>query len=253
MGRVAPRFGVGGPAAASLLINALLIAALFNLGLGRDGRRTITPSLTVMSLALAKGVQDGDEEAEAAAPSAPTTTAASSAESVPDQPRLPAVEPTTPPMLTVPSILPMPVQAMAAVTPGSATTRSMASAQQTAPVTAPAVSTVRRGAVDGLDAKAPPGASRSYAAKVRSWLYAHKIYPRRARMRREEGVVRVRFVIDRTGVLIEGAIIHGSGHGTLDEEATAMMYRASPFPSVPNDVPGERIEFTAPIEFVLPA
>ncbi|WP_139139405.1 energy transducer TonB, partial [Sphingobium phenoxybenzoativorans] len=125
-------------------------------------------------------------------------------------------------------------------------------AQQAAQASAPAAPTARRGAADGLDVSAPPGASRNYAAKVRSWLYAHKIYPRRARMRHEEGRVQVRFVIDRAGVLIEGVIIQGSGNGALDEEAAAMMRRASPFPKAPGDVPGERIEFVAPIEFILP-
>ena len=103
-----------------------------------------------------------------------------------------------------------------------------------------------------MDAKAVMGSSRSYAAKVRSWLYAHKIYPRRARMRREEGVVQVHFVLDRAGVLLEGAVIKPSGNDTLDSEAEAMLRRSSPFPRAPADLPGERIEFTAPIEFTLP-
>jgi hypothetical protein len=45
----------------------------------------------------------------------------------------------------------------------------------------------------------------------------------------------------RAGVLIEGVILKGSG--ALDEEAAAMMRRASSFPKAPGDVPGERIEF----------
>ena len=72
-------------------------------------------------------------------------------------------------------------------------------------------------------------------------------------MRRQEGRVEVRFVIDRAGSLLEGVIIRGSGHDVLDEEAAAMMRRASPFPRAPNEVPGERIEFSAPIDFILPA
>lgn len=71
-------------------------------------------------------------------------------------------------------------------------------------------------------------------------------------MRREEGIVRVRFVINRTGTLLEGHIIESSGRASLDDEASAMMQRASPYPKAPLDVPGDRIEFTAPIEFTLP-
>jgi protein TonB len=124
---------------------------------------------------------------------------------------------------------------------------------QTTTAAASAAPLPYRGAADGLDVKAPPGTSRSYAAKVRSWLYAHKIYPRRARMRREEGRVQVRFVIDRTGMLLEGAIVQGSGNTVLDYEAEAMLRRASPYPGAPAELPGERIEFTAPIIFTLPA
>lgn len=72
-------------------------------------------------------------------------------------------------------------------------------------------------------------------------------------MRREEGQVQVRFVLDRAGMLLEGAVIQGSGNRVLDEEAEAMLRRASPYPRAPSELPGERIEFTAPIMFTLPA
>lgn len=251
--RAATPFRIGGPAAASLLVNALLIAALLNLGMGHVRKRTESPALTVMSLALLRGTEQGAEEAEAAVPEA----AASSTPPPPAAPMptpQPAVAATVPPpIVSIPSriALPTPVQAAAPVPTPAATTAQQArpSAVANSPAAAPPA---RRGAADGLDIKAPAGTSRSYAAKVRSWLYAHKIYPRRARMRREEGQVEVRFVLDRAGMLLEGAIIHGSGNAALDEEAEAMMRRASPYPRVPAELPGERIEFTAPIEFVLP-
>ncbi len=241
---------IGGPAAASLLVNALMIAALLNLGLGHAVRHDESPALTVMSLALLKGTEEGKDtpEAEAAA-SAPEM--ASAADATPPTPRLaPAPAPALVPVLSAIS-QPMPV--IAATSSGNAAERpaSSAPAETAAPISPPAAS-ARRGAEDGLDVQAPQGTSRSYAAKVRSWLYAHKIYPRRARMRREEGRVRVRFVIDRTGTLIEGGIVEGSGNRTLDEEAAAMLYRASPYPRPPKEVGGERIEFLAPIEFTLP-
>lgn len=64
--------------------------------------------------------------------------------------------------------------------------------------------------------------------------------------------MQVHFVLDRAGMLLEGTIIRGSGNAALDEEARAMMMRASPYPRAPGEMPGERIEFTAPIEFILP-
>lgn len=243
---------IGGPAAASLLVNALLIAALLNLGLRDAPAVKESPALTVMSLAVLKGVEDGAEEREAPAPAAPPSTIA-----VTDP--APVVKPVTVtpivPPVVIPSPLAMAVPVAAVRAPAAPASATSAAPTATKAANAPAAASAPppRGAADGLDVKAPPGNSRSYAAKVRSWLYAHKIYPRRARMRHQEGRVEVRFVIDRAGSLLEGVIIRGSGNDVLDKEAAAMMRRASPFPRAPMDVPGERIEFSAPIDFILPA
>ncbi len=252
MARVAHPFRIGGPAAASLLVNGLLIAALLNLGMGHVSRRAESPTLTVLSLALLKGVEQGEEETETAAPSTPAAVPPPPVE----QPRVsqqPVVAPAAPPIVAALSRLSfsMPMQAAAPVaSPAAPPSHQAIAAVSTSSSAAPPP---RRGTADGLDVKAPPGTSRSYAAKVRSWLYAHKIYPRRARMRREEGRVQVRFVLDRAGMLLEGSVIHGSGHAILDQEAEAMLRRASPYPRAPAELPGDRMEFTAPIEFTLPA
>lgn len=252
--RAAHPFRIGGPAAASLLVNALLIAALLNLGMGHVSRRVESPAMTVLSLALLKGVEQGKEEAETAAPTTPAA--------VPPPPvdPLPAAQPTAiativPPVVAVPSrlSLPMPAQPTAAPAISTAQAASQPARAATPAASSAAESPARPGAADGLDVKAPAGTSRSYAAKVRSWLYAHKIYPRRARMRREEGQVQVRFVLDRAGMLLVGAVIQKSGNAVLDEEAEAMLRRASPYPRAPAELPGERIEFTVPIIFTLPA
>ncbi|MEJ7925687.1 energy transducer TonB [Sphingobium sp. AN641] len=247
MAQAAHPFRIGGPVVASLLVNGLLIGALLNLGMGHVSRRSESSALTVLSLALLKGVEQGKEEAET-----PSTPAAVQH---PTTKQPPARQPTamtivTPPVVVAPSrlSLSMPISA-AAPTASPHAAPSPPALQATASAAPPP----RRGAADGLDVKAPPGTSRSYAAKVRSWLYGHKIYPRRARMRREEGRVQVRFVLDRAGMLLEGAIVQGSGNTVLDDEAEAMLRRASPYPSAPTELPGERIEFTAPIIFTLPA
>jgi len=248
MVQAAHSFRIGGPAAASLLVNGLLIGALLNLGMGHVSRRSDSPALTVLSLALLQGVERGEEEA-ATATATPNTPAAIQPPTVeqPPAPQSPAMTTVTPPVVAVPSHLSLSM-------PMSAAYPSAAPALPALQATVAAASTTpppRRGGADGLDVKAPPGASRSYAAKVRSWLYAHKIYPRRARMRREEGRVQVRFVLDRAGMLLEGAVVQGSGNTVLDDEAEAMLRRASPYPRAPAELPGERIEFTAPIIFTL--
>lgn len=233
---------MSGPAAASLLVNALLIAAMLNLGMGRRENVATSASLTVLSLAVVQGAEDGSDRPDAT----PPLPVEAVAPMIPVLVTQPVVQP-----VILPVFSPSPVQA-AAIIPETAPSTANVPAPAP-PASAPAPAAIRRGSADGLDVNAPPGTSRSYAAKIRSWLYAHKIYPRRARMRREEGLVRVRFVIDRAGLLVEGMIVDGSGVGSLDEEAMAMMRRASPYPMAPADLPGERIEFVVPIEFALPA
>ncbi|MFT3964669.1 MAG: energy transducer TonB [Sphingobium sp.] len=254
----------GLPAMASLAVNGLLIAALLTMGAGRRERWTESPALSVLTLAALKGSEQGEEQASAAEPQAAT------AEARPDRPQAQppqatapaAAPPPLPSPLALPSspaspAIPSPPVA-AAATPAAAQNPApsslsspMAAAQGSSRQAAPSAPQ-RRGVADGLDADAPAGKSMAYAARVRSWLYAHKIYPRRARMRREEGIVRVRFVLDRAGMLVDGMIVAGSGKAALDEEAMAMMRRASPYPRAPEGVGGDRLEFTAPIEFTLP-
>lgn len=110
---------------------------------------------------------------------------------------------------------------------------------------------VRQGVARGMDVNAPHGSGKDYSSKLRSWLEAHKTYPRRARMRHEEGVVQVRFVIDREGHVLDGAILRTSGFQSLDAEVLAMLARADPFPPAPHHMAGERIEIAAPVEFFL--
>ncbi len=91
----------------------------------------------------------------------------------------------------------------------------------------------------------------AYGARVRAHLEAYKIYPRGAKRLRQTGVVTVRFVIDREGRVIASRIVAASGVSALDEEAMAMLARASPVPRPPPGVPGARIEMRTPVEFSL--
>ncbi|MET0238394.1 MAG: energy transducer TonB [Sphingobium sp.] len=239
---------MGVPAAASLAVNGLLLLVLLGLGVGRE-RRADSPSLTIMSLAALKGAEDGAdrrEPAEAVSEAAPTMPAPS----VQQAPTPPAFTP--PPVPVLPTLAQSRPLVVRPETPSGGSPSHAPAQATTQPAAAAAGAPPPRGQADGLDADAPAGRSLGYAAKVRSWLYAHKVYPRRARMRHEEGIVRVRFVIDRMGMLVEGAVIGSSGKTSLDEEAAAMMRRASPFPKAPATITSERIEFTAPIEFMLP-
>jgi len=138
----------------------------------------------------------------------------------------------------------------AAPAPAASTQAPAQPSAAPAPASRPPVAE-RAGTREGLDIDAPRGESLNYAAQLRAWLEAHKTYPKRARMRREEGIVEVAFAVDRQGRLLTGDVVRSSGHASLDAEAMAMLDRSNPFPGAPHSVRGERIEVSTPVEFSL--
>lgn len=159
----------------------------------------------------------------------------------------PSPEPAPTPPLEVPA-RPQPTPA-ASIPTDAATPAAPAAAP--APAQSASAPAQRQGTREGLDIDAPNGASLDYASRLRAWLEAHKTYPRRARMRREEGVVHLQFAVDRQGRLLRGDVVRSSGHDSLDAEAMAMLDRSNPFPGAPHGVRGERIEVSTPVEFYL--
>ncbi len=178
-----------------------------------------------------------------------------SAQAPSSPPREPAPAPTAPaPTLPqTPSQAPRP-PAAASAPPLDAASAPTSSASMPAPSAAAQRASTppqRAGTREGLDIDAPGGASLDYASRLRAWLEAHKTYPKRARMRREEGVVHVHFAVDRDGRLLRGDVVSTSGFASLDAEAMAMLDRSNPFPGAPHSVRGERIEVSTPVEFFL--
>ncbi|MCB8821821.1 energy transducer TonB [Microvirga rosea] len=102
------------------------------------------------------------------------------------------------------------------------------------------------------------GTSESASVSPANWrgaVSAHlnraKRYPAEARQRREEGTVRLSFVIDRSGRVLSYKIVGSSGSAAIDEEAIAMIQRASPLPAPPAEVAGAQIPLTVPLQFYL--
>lgn len=99
--------------------------------------------------------------------------------------------------------------------------------------------------------QAHAGSSNGYIARVRALLESKKAYPKAARMRKQQGVARVVFVIDRSGHVLDCRLAGPTGHPLLDQEALAMVARSDPFPAPPHTIKGDRIELDAPVEFSL--
>lgn len=93
--------------------------------------------------------------------------------------------------------------------------------------------------------------SPEYYLRLAAWLEKHKRYPRRAVQRRQQGVVKVSFKIDRQGNLLSREIIRSSGYRLLDEAADSLLQRASPMPGIPQQSAVQVLEVIVPIMYAL--
>ena len=91
----------------------------------------------------------------------------------------------------------------------------------------------------------------TYQGLLLSHLARQKHYPAAARARRQQGVVHVRFSMDRRGVVTQVALAKSSGAGLLDNEGLDLLRRASPLPAPPIEVAGDPVEMVVPIEFLV--
>ena len=107
------------------------------------------------------------------------------------------------------------------------------------------------------EAKPVPPAPQSSSAtptwqgQVLAALNKVRRYPSDARVRRQQGVPYVRFVMDRNGQVLSSRLERSSGFRFLDTEATSLPKRAQPLPKPPEEVKGDTIELVVPVEFFM--
>jgi protein TonB len=89
-----------------------------------------------------------------------------------------------------------------------------------------------------------------WAAAVSGWLSSRKVYPEEARRRGDEGNVSVRFTVDRSGRVVEAAIVNASGSTLLNEAALGLLRQAI-FPAFPADMTQARVTITTTIRYSL--
>jgi periplasmic protein TonB len=95
------------------------------------------------------------------------------------------------------------------------------------------------------------GAGRSandanYRGLVAAHLARYKRFPPEAQRNGAQGSASVRFVLSGSGGVTSVSLVRGTGVAALDQEAVAMVHRASPFPAPPN---GRPISFTVPVSY----
>jgi protein TonB len=88
--------------------------------------------------------------------------------------------------------------------------------------------------------------SSNYRGLVAAHLARFKQFPADARSRGDTGSAAVAFSLSGGGGVTSVRLVRGTGVGSLDQEATAMVRRASPFPAPPD---GRAVSFTVPVSF----
>ena len=95
------------------------------------------------------------------------------------------------------------------------------------------------------------GAGRSandanYRGLVAAHLARYKRFPPEAERSGAQGSASVRFTVSGSGGVTSVSLVRGTGVAALDQEAVAMVHRASPFPAPPN---GRPVSFTVPVSY----
>jgi len=95
-----------------------------------------------------------------------------------------------------------------------------------------------------------PTISADYRSLLSSWLETHKRYPEEARQRGEQGRAILRFRVDRTGRVLDHAVVSSSGFADLDQAVENMM-RGAVLPPFPPSMTSPEIEVSVTVRFGL--
>ena len=181
-------------------------------------------------------------------------TPASQPEYIPQQQALPFKVPTISAPLPDDAVLlppePKRTPSLATPTPQSSPTPVAAPAPtRTEPAPTAATSAVPSNSA-GNSAKAKKEQA-NYYAMVSAHLNQRKKYPTEARKAREQGVVKVRFTVDRSGNISNVSITGSSGHAILDQATLALMQRVAPLPTMPDSMAQNKVTISLPIDYSL--
>ncbi|MFC3101700.1 TonB family protein [Altererythrobacter lauratis] len=157
----------------------------------------------------------------------------------PDPAILPPPAPTRSDVAEAPASAPSPAPETAAQAASAAPVATSAAA--TGPGTSPLPGTDPRARQQEAD----------YFALVSAHLNRRKVYPTEARRARQQGVVTVRFTVNRQGHVSNVSIRRSSGHALLDSATLDLLQRVAPLPPMPSSMQRDSITLSLPIDYSL--
>lgn len=107
------------------------------------------------------------------------------------------------------------------------------------------------GSADAVTSGSQTAVRQSYFSMLTATLAKHKRYPTISRRRGEEGTVKLFFVVDRNGRVLDYRISESSGSKRLDETVIRMLENAAPLPPFPDDMIQDQLEVNVPVAFQL--
>jgi len=148
---------------------------------------------------------------------------------------LPPEAVTVPRPSEIPSPVAQPQRRVSAAPPPAATRAPQASGAGKAP---------------GSDPRAQKKAA-DYYSLLMAHLQRKKRYPADAKKARQQGIVTVRFSIDRGGNVTSSSVKKSSGHSLLDQATLDLMQRVSPLPPIPREMGRDSLTIALPIDYAL--
>jgi protein TonB len=102
-----------------------------------------------------------------------------------------------------------------------------------------------------LRGRAPVNETERYLAEIRDQIARQQTYPAPSRSFREEGTVRIRLTLNRSGSVVKIELMEASPYKRLNDAAMRAATKASPFRPFPDEVKFETWKITLPVRFVL--
>ncbi len=154
----------------------------------------------------------------------------------PEKPPIPKKEETVKPQPT-----PAPASTVSKTVPTGRDNRNQQLNQQTGAAAQQAGSA--QGSASGSDAVS------SYRALISEKLAKHKSYPRRAKIRKQQGTVLITFILAADGSLLDLYISKSSGYHLLDDATLKMVKKSAPFAPFPKSYTDKTMTFKYPVSY----
>jgi protein TonB len=190
----------------------------------------------------------------APAPTIPVAQPAAQPQHAAPEPQAQA-QPATPPIAIPPVRAPLPVNPV--TLPAPAPVRQTVASPAPAPAAATPAATIPARSSSPAPSTVPGTNPRArqqeadYFSLVSAHLNRRKTYPVEARQARQQGVVTVRFTVDRNGGVSGTSIKRSSGHDVLDQATLALLQRVAPLPRMPATMQRDSVTLSLPIDYTL--